>query len=680
MGFPPHNYGMPNYGVPIPPRRGKKAPPSKESKRQPSKSSKSSPTVLASSSSSDDDPEVGQEKSESKASASIDPSLISTNSALRSNPTYKDYYVSPSTVLKHFDKDLLNKLGKIAYHALPFSETYSDHPNKACNVVGPSTVEMYLSHLYKDEFAEQHKMGIRLLHENSAIARELGWTDFEHAKMLTQAESFMRDVFSNQALEVEVCAVLSALGTSLRGGFCHIDHGRQALIHLDADGPSSTIVHTRNPRCANSLEYLLSLLSCIPDSLVKRLQADHDNKIQTVCKAVGVSASTIAETYKKFQCSDEDQKQPARKKKDAPLSSEADWASRSAKQHSKNASPFIQKLAVLISRLQYLSGNLDGFDSKSVSENQKDVIWELDPDSMYREWGGLLCLDPRRIEAESLLIQDKAFSITQMPQHSATKFCGSIHTNPTRTHSRAMVLVAASEKKDAEAADDDGEKHGYTGAEQITPLHLLSSLYQDLLLGDANYYALYVDDEDGDLFDWLHMIFFELMFQNVRSVDLPDLYYYLNRCIHQDVFYSGILPCMTFTPPVVEESDICKLYERAIVSKGKKGGKKLTSDQNSALETLQQKLLSRAKAWIGKSGKNKEKIREALLKTHPPKIDAVKGDDDVKENEESEIEWLSYWKHQIEMNTFSFKMHPQSIDVESKKPAPKKRRKRATRK
>ena len=43
------------------------------------------------------------------------------------NPNYRNYYVGPDQVLKHIDKDLLEKLGRMAYHGLLFSEAFSDH-------------------------------------------------------------------------------------------------------------------------------------------------------------------------------------------------------------------------------------------------------------------------------------------------------------------------------------------------------------------------------------------------------------------------------------------------------------------------------------------------------------------------------------------------------------------------
>lgn len=657
-----------------------------------------------------DDQSSSKEKDEKK----FDPIGLSVNKALMANPRYKDYYVGPDKVLDHVDMDLLEKLGKMAHHGLLFSEAFSDHGTSACQVIGPSTIEAFITSANQEGYTKQHGKKGRLIHTNSNIAKELGWTKIEHDKWLQQSTNFVRDVFNNPSLEVEVSGLLSSLGVSKTGGFCHIDHKHQIILHLDSNGPKSTVLHRQNPVCTSSYEYLLPMLSYLPECLLSHLNEKHADKIDAVAEAVGLTATVLEESLQHLcprleePSKKKEPKQKRSKKKDGPyLSSEAMWADRARNQQGfplQRLSPFAQKLAVIISRLQELS-MMENVNWKSLPEIEGGLSWKLEEGNMYHDWGGLLCINPQQMESNNILNADKEFELTQVDQYSATKFCGSIHANPdrNRTLSRAVVLLAAREvEAQKNGVEHDEKSESYTGAEQITQLYLLSSLYEELVL-DSKFTSFPGEEDDPDLWDWLHMIFLELMFQNVRCVDAPYSYYYLLRSLHQSVFYAGFLIRMAFDEKIMKTA-ITKLYVGGTVTRGTKGGKKLTKDEKANLQSLQSDLLQRAKEWKAKSQEEKEELKERVKNTqHPRKepmksvefsgdeavgksnedIDEESGDgsggesDEDSDEEYDEALWLSFWKKEFERNTFYFKMHSEFID-EDDNPKALRRSKRKT--
>ena len=605
------------------------------------------------------------------------------------NPNYRNYYVGPDQVLKHIDKDLLEKLGRMAYHGLLFSEAFSDHGTSACQVIGPSTIEAFLTSSTQEGYSKQHGKKGRLIHTNSNIARELGWSKIEHDKWLQQSSNFVRDVFKNPALKVEVSGLLSSCGVSKTGGFCHIDHKHQIILHLDSNGPKSTVIHRQKPQCNSSYEYLFPMLSYLPDSLLSCLQNKHAEKIDAVAKAVGLTATELEDSVKHFFPTKKKDARSRKKRRDFIVSSEGQWSERAKKQQPLEApSPFVQKLAVVMSRLQQLS-MMENVDWDSLPDVQGGLSWKLEKGNMFHDWGGLLCINPHQMEPKNVLNADKEFELSQMTQYSATKFCGSIHTNPDRSCSRAVVLLAAREVKaqkngpgddemvdDAFNSDDDiGEAstkddemgEAYTGAEQITQLHLLSALYEDLVL-DSTLTSFPGEEDDPDLWDWLHMMFLELMFQNVRCVDAPYSYYYLLRSLHQNVFYAGLLIRMAFDEKIML-TKITKLHEEGTVSKGRKGGKKISREEKEDLLSLQRDLLKRAKDWKAMTQEEKEELKDRVESLQHPKEEPKKsGEESGEESDEEHDEalWLSFWKKQFERNTYYFKMHPSFIDEDEK--------------
>jgi len=524
------------------------------------------------------------------------------------SPKAKFHYVEPQQILDCYGTETLSLLKDTACSSLPLAECYSAQDHHSVVQIGPNTFEMILVNANAKAYESKHEKKVQMLHECASISTELGWDDTIQKKFEEQSESLMKKLFGEEVV-LQVAALITSLGPSQFGGFNHVGHNHQILFHLDDWGPPSTIVHDKPPECQSNLDFLFPIVKNLPVHLLRHLLDKHHADISSFAGSLGITDSTIELTFP-------DQGRPKKRKKAVKPASQAQKLEHLRKQ-----------LAVVLSVLEQTSHK--GLKWDPAHFQDKSARRDLEEGSDYKECGGLLKIPPSRVQAEGMVPSDVAFSCVEMPQYSGTKFIGNIHTNPKRKKSRAVVLLVGK---------TSSQESIYSGAEQITPLYLLCQLYEDLVLNPGE------EMSSMDLNqDWLHLIFLELIFQHIRSVSAPDLYYYINRSVEQAVFVSGIMHTMVWDQHL-DGSMITQLFNGSMTSK--KGGKLITEEEEQHMVDLRKKLLKLAKDWAEVDPEKKANMSEEVKNYEVADFEVDKPDP------EDHVGWIQAVRRTLERNTY----------------------------